>query len=131
MTKKIELLAPAGDIKRGKMALDFGADAIYLGAQQFSLRARSSNFNLKALKEIANYAKKLKKKIYLVTNIIATNTLIKGFVEFLKEVLKVCKPGAFICGDPFVVQTIKKMCPEAEIHVTTQQSVSNSKAALF
>jgi putative protease len=129
--KKVELLAPAGDILRGKMALDFGADAIYLGAQQFSLRARSSNFDFNALKEIDTYAKKNNKKIYLVTNILATNFLVNDFNNFLDEVLKYCTPDAFICGDPYIIEVIKKRCPKAQIHITTQQSISNSKAALF
>jgi putative protease len=128
--KKVELLLPAGDVQRGIVALDFGADAIYLGGKQYSLRARASNFEFDDIANIANYAHKLCKKIYLVTNIICHNSNYKNFEAFLKELMKF-EPDGFICSDPYIISTISKLYPNKEIHISTQQSVSNSKAALF
>jgi putative protease len=127
---KIELLSPAGDFYKGKAALDFGADAIYFGAKLFSLRARASNFDYKDIKNMCIYAHKLGKKAYLVTNIICHNHDIKSFTTFLHRVMKY-KIDGFICSDPFIINTIKQNYPKAEIHISTQQSVTNSKAALF
>lgn len=127
---KIELLAPAGDLRRGIIAFEFGADAIYFGGQQFSLRARSSNFSINEIKQIIDFAHSKNKKAYLVTNILCHNNLLVLFDKFLKR-LKNCLPDAFICSDPFVIEHIRKFYPKAEIHISTQQSVTNSKAALF
>jgi putative protease len=127
---KIELLAPAGDLYRGKIALDFGADAIYLGGQAYSLRARASNFGMGEIKQIAEYAHKLNKKIYLVVNVLNQNGMLGGFSDYLKQI-KQYSPDAFIVSDPFIINEIRKIDKKTEIHVSTQQSVSNSKAALF
>ncbi|GHU50303.1 hypothetical protein FACS189459_3930 [Bacilli bacterium] len=130
MNNKVELLAPAGDLNRGKLAFDFGADAIYFGAQQYSLRARASNFNFDNIKEISEYAHSRNRKIFLVTNILCHNHMIGGFNEFLDEVIKY-SPDAFICSDPFIIKTIHERFPDKQIHISTQQSITNSKAALF
>jgi putative protease len=127
---KMELLAPAGDLNRGKIALDFGADAIYFGGKQYSLRARASNFEFNDLHEMINYAHAHNKKAYLVTNIICHNHLLNGLDQFLQEVIKT-PPDAFLCADPSIIRKIQKFAPNATIHVSTQQSVTNSKAALF
>ncbi|MDR2821563.1 MAG: U32 family peptidase [Mycoplasmataceae bacterium] len=129
-TNKVELLAPAGDLYRGKIAIDFGADAIYLGGQAYSLRARASNFDFSAIEEISEYAHSRGRKIYLVVNVLNQNGMIGGFKGYLQEVMKY-KPDAFIVSDPFVIKTITECVPNAQIHISTQQSVSNSKAALF
>jgi putative protease len=127
---KIELLAPAGDLNRGKIALDFGADAIYFGGKQYSLRARASNFDFNDLHAMINYAHAHHKKAYLVTNIVCHNHLLAGIEHFLQEVIKT-PPDAFLCSDPAILQKIQKFVPNAVIHVSTQQSVTNSKSALF
>ena len=127
---RTELLAPAGDLQRAKLALDFGADAIYFGAKQFSLRARASNFEWNDIKEISKYAHKLHKKIYLVVNIICHDIHRHNFLPFLHQLMKY-KPHGLICSDPFIISTIKKHYPNVEIHISTQQSVTNSKSALF
>jgi len=129
-TQKPELLAPAGDLYRGKIALDYGADALYLGGQYYSLRARASNFDFNALKEISEYAHAKKKKWFLVVNIVNQNDTIKDFSNFLKKAMKY-KPDAYIVSDPYIMDTIRKIDPKTEIHVSTQQSITNSKAALF
>jgi len=128
--KKIELLAPAGDLYRGKIALDYGADAVYLGGKYYSLRARASNFDFKAIKEISEYAHAKKRKWYLVVNIVNQNDTIEDFSNFLKKVI-VYKPDAYIVSDPYIIETIKTIDSKAKIHISTQQSVTNSKAALF
>lgn len=130
MSKHIELLAPAGDLFRGTIALDYGADAIYFGAKQYSLRARASNFDFNEIKKMINYAHKQYKKVYIVTNILCHNTQMLNFNNFIKKILKL-KPDGFICADPYIISQINKINPNVDIHVSTQQSVTNSKAALF
>ncbi len=127
---KVELLAPAGDLGRAKLAIDFNADAVYCGGKLYSLRARADNFDLTELKQIIDYAHNHKSKVYLVTNILCHNEMVKGFTKYLKAVAKL-NPDAFICADPYIISTIHKLYPKKEIHVSTQQSICNSKAALF
>ncbi len=130
MKNRVELLAPAGDLFRGQIALDYGADAIYFGGKQYSLRARASNFDYQQVKQMIDYAHSLNKKAYLVTNVLCHNIHLKNLIPFLKQVLSF-KPDGFICADPIIIQTIKELDPHVEIHISTQQSVTNSKAALF
>jgi putative protease len=130
ISNKVELLAPAGDCNRGKIALDFGADAIYFGARQYSLRAKASNFGEQDIEEISKYAHERNKKIFLVTNILCHSHMANGFIDFFKSVQKY-SPDAYICSDPYIVKTIHELNNDAQIHISTQQSVSNSKSALF
>lgn len=130
MNRKIELLAPAGDIKRGMIALDFGADAIYFGGKAYSLRARASNFNINDIKKMINYAHKLNKKAYIVTNIIAHNAHIKGVIKFIQQLIK-AQPDGLLVSDPYIWSTIRKISKSTPLFVSTQQSVTNAKAALF
>jgi putative protease len=130
LMEKPELLAPAGDLERGIIALDFGADAIYLGGQAFSLRANASNFNLNTIKKISEYCKKNNKKWFLVINVLCQNPMMKDFLPYLKKVIKF-KPNAYIASDPFIITQIRKIDKKTQIHISTQQSVTNSKAALF
>lgn len=127
---KVELLAPAGDLQRAKLALDFGADAIYLGAKQFSLRARASNFEDNDIKQICEYAHQKKKKVYLVMNIVCHNIHLQNFTKFLRTIMQY-KPDGLICSDPYIISIVRKLYTQVEIHVSTQQSVTNSKSALF
>ncbi|GHU32555.1 hypothetical protein FACS1894166_06130 [Bacilli bacterium] len=130
MNKRVELLAPAGDLQRGKMAIDFGANAIYFGGKAYSLRSRASNFDYPQLHEMINYTHAHNAKAYIVSNIVCHNHMLAGFKDFLDEVMKTA-PDAFLCTDPYIIQVIKKYYPQADIHISTQQSVTNSKAALF
>lgn len=130
MLKKVELLSPAGDLNRGIYALNYGADALYLGAKAFSLRARASNFEIDEIAKIISYAHSSNKKVYLVTNIICHNVHMTNFISFIKELIKL-QPDGFICADPYVINEIRKINKDIEIHISTQQSVTNSKAALF
>ena len=128
--KKVELLAPAGDIFRGKLSLDYGADAIYFGGTQFSLRARAINFTNEKIKEMCDDAHAHNKKCYLVTNILCHNVHLANLRPYLKEVMNY-KPDAFITSDPAVINAILEINHNAEIHISTQQSTTNSKASLF
>jgi putative protease len=130
MNKQIELLAPAGDLLRGMIALDFGANAIYFGAKTYSLRARASNFDISDVKQMTDYAHKLNKRAYLVTNILCHNHMIKNFDQFLNDIKPIGIDG-YICSDPYIIQKIKQSTPRTQIHISTQLSVTNSKAALF
>lgn len=127
---RVELLAPAGDINRGKIALDYGADAIYFGAKVYSLRARASNFDYEDVKHMIEYAHKNSKKAYIVANILCHNHFLNGLDDFIKRICSY-KPDGFIVADPAVIKAIRKIDKKVEIHISTQQSVTNSKAALF
>lgn len=127
---KTELLAPAGDLEKGYVALDYGADAIFLGAKSYSLRAHASNFDFDHIKEIVDYAHSKNKKVYLVTNIICHNVFIKPALDFIGKLVD-CNPDGFITADPFIVNLLNKNFPDKEIHISTQQSICNSKSALF
>ena len=127
---KIELLAPAGDILKAKTAIDFGADAVYLGAKTFSLRAKAGNFNDQELIDIINYAHGKNKKVYIVINIICRNDHVKNFSKFIKKIISY-KPDGFICADPFIIHYLNKTKINIPIHVSTQLSITNSLAAKF
>lgn len=127
---RTELLAPAGDLEKAIIALDYGADAVFLGAKSYSLRAHASNFDIEDIKYVVDYSHQRNKKVYLVTNILCHNALLKAAPDFMNQ-LVACNPDGFITADPYIVNILRKNHPEKEIHISTQQSVCNSKAALF
>jgi putative protease len=121
---KPELLAPAGDLQKLKTALAFGADAVYFGLPEFSLRVRINNFTWKDLKLGINYAHKLNKKAYITLNIFAHNChLEKAKVHILK--LKKLKPDALFVSDPGFITLIKEIWPEVSISLSTQANCTN------
>lgn len=128
--KKPELLAPAGDLEKLKIAILYGADAVFIGGKEFSLRARASNFSLSDIKEAVSFAKKHNAKVYVTTNIIAHNENLNNLEEYLKA-LDDCGVSAIICSDPYIIETAKKCVPNMEIHLSTQQSTTNSEAINF
>ena len=128
--EKIELLAPAGDLERLKLAFHYGADACYLGGKDFSLRANAKNFSLEDLKEAADYAHSLNKKIYVTVNIIFHNEDLDGLIKYLKELEKI-GVDAVIVSDLAVVNIINENNINLEIHLSTQASTLNSYAATF
>ena len=130
MMEKIELLAPAGDLERLKLAFHYGADACYLGGKDFSLRANAKNFSLEDLKEAADYAHSLNKKIYVTVNIIFHNEDLDGLIKYLKELEKI-GVDAVIVSDLAVVNIINENNINLEIHLSTQASTLNSYAATF
>ena len=125
----IELLAPAGDLEKLKIAILYGADAVFIGGQEFSLRARASNFTLADIKEGADFAHKHGKKLYVTTNIIPHNENMAILIDYLKG-LEACNIDAIIAASPFVVKTALEHT-KIPVHVSTQQSVVNSQAVAF
>jgi putative protease len=130
ITKKPELLAPAGDLEKLKIAIMYGADAVFIGGKEFSLRARASNFTIENIKEGVEFAKKYGSKIYVTTNIIAHNENLGHLEEYLIS-LNDAGVEAVICADPYIIETAKKVVPNMEVHLSTQQSTSNSEAVNF
>jgi putative protease len=99
MASNLELLMPAGDMQKLKYAFAYGADAVYVGAPIFSLRARTNSFTIETLKEAVDYTHSLGKKIYFTANIYAHNIKIKPFLAQFGKMLEL-KPDAFIMADP-------------------------------
>ncbi|MGL5246452.1 MAG: peptidase U32 family protein [Mycoplasmoidaceae bacterium] len=130
MKNKHELLAPAGNYEKAIIALNYGADAIYIGPKAYSLRARASNFDIEEIDLITKYAHENNKKVYVVLNIICRNAHVNGFSNYFKKISE-CKVDGIICADPFIIKTINEIDPNMSIHISTQQSISNSKSALF
>ena len=127
--KKPELLAPAGDLERLKVALLYGADAVYIGGSMFGLRANAINFSIDQIKEGVDFAHKLGKKVYVTVNIILHNEETKLLVDYLKELDKI-GIDAIIVSDPTVISLAKKNT-DLEIHLSTQQSTLNYEAMKF
>jgi len=128
--KRVELLAPAGDLKKLEYAFAYGADAVYCGIPDFSLRVRINEFDLQDLKKGIAYAHNLKKKVYVTLNIFAHErhlTKIKKHILILKKL----KPDALIVSDPGIISIIKRVWPKAEIHLSTQANCTNSEAVKF
>lgn len=126
MTKKIELLAPAGDIERLKVNLLYGADAVYIGGQSYSLRANATNFSIDEIKESCDFAHKLNKKVYLTLNIVFHNEDMDGVEEYIKDVVD-AGIDAFIVSDPFIISHIKENYKNVEVHLSTQNGACNYK----
>lgn len=127
---KVELLSPAGDLERLKVTLLYGADAVYIGGEKYSLRANATNFTLKEIKEGCDFAHKLNKKVYLTSNIVFHNEDMADVEKYLKEVVD-CGIDAFIVSDPFIISYIKSNFPKTEVHLSTQNSTSNYKAVEY
>ena len=127
---RIELLSPAGDLERLKVTLLYGADAVYIGGQQYSLRANANNFSIEEIKEGCNFAHKLGKRVHLTLNIVFHNEDMDGVKEYIKQVVD-AGIDAFIVSDPFLISYIKTNYPQVEVHLSTQNSTSNYKAIHF
>lgn len=127
--RKPELLAPAGDIERLKIAFHYGADAVYLGGSLFGLRANAINFNLEEIEYAVNYAHNLGKKVYVTANIALHSKELKDLEEYLINLDKI-GVDAIIVSDPAVIEIAKK-CTNLEIHLSTQASTLNIEAVKF
>lgn len=127
--QKIELLAPAGDLERLKVAIDYGADAVYLGGTILGLRANAKNFTYDEIKEGCTYAHERNKKVYVTVNIVLHNKEANLVEESLKQLEK-CGVDAIIVSDPAVISIAKKNT-NLEIHLSTQQSTLNIEACRF
>ncbi|MFA5000104.1 MAG: U32 family peptidase C-terminal domain-containing protein [Patescibacteria group bacterium] len=128
--KKLELLAPAGNILKLKTALAYGADAVYLGIPDFSLRVRINDFDLAGIKKAVAYARTHHKRVYATINIFAHNWHFKKLPAYLKK-LREFRVDALIVSDPGIISVIKKVWPKAEIHLSTQANCTNIEAVKF
>lgn len=127
---KVELLAPAGSLEKAKIALLYGADAVYVGGKAFSLRARASNFELDDLEKLANFAHELNKKVYVTMNIIPHDNDLKGLDEYLAYLEKI-KIDAIITSSLYIMERAKKVAPNVERHLSTQMSTTSSKGIQY
>ena len=122
---KPELLAPAGDLERLRGALDYGADAVYLGRESFSMRAAASNFHsAEQLHEAVALAHQYGKKVYLTCNTLPRNEEIPTFPQFLREAQE-AGADALILADLGLLATARKLAPDMEIHMSTQTGIVN------
>ncbi len=128
--KKIELLAPAGDMEKLKTAVSFGADAVYFGGELFSLRAGAGNLSTEEISEAMDWLHERGAKGYQTINIYAHNDDIKPLRNYLEEI-KYIPIDAFLVSDPGVMQLVKEHIPEAEIHLSTQANTTNYLTAGF
>lgn len=126
--KRIELLAPAGDLERLKVTLLYGADAVYLGGRKLGLRANATNFTKEELKEGCSFAHNLKKKVYVTLNIFFHDSDREDLDSYIDELVW-CGVDAFIVSDPYLIEYLASKGLEA--HVSTQASITNSREALF
>ena len=123
--EKIELMAPAGDIEKLKIALLYGADIVYIGGKKYSLRANASNFTIEDIKSSCIFAHKLGKKVYVTVNILFHDEDLEGVKTYLKELEDSCVDAVIIC-DAFLIPIIKKETPKLKIVMSTQMSTSNT-----
>ncbi|MFR7990197.1 MAG: peptidase U32 family protein [Anaerovoracaceae bacterium] len=125
-----ELLAPAGDLEKLKIAIIYGADAVYFGGEMFSLRAGAGNLTIEEMKEGTAFAHERGKRCYLTVNIFAHNEDIDPLTEYLQKIREVDIDG-FIVSDPGVIDLIREIIPDAEIHLSTQANMTNFRTAGF
>ncbi|PLR85851.1 collagenase-like protease [Bacillus canaveralius] len=130
IVKKPELLAPAGNLEKLKIAVHYGADAVFIGGQEYGLRSNAGNFTFQEMKEGVEFARKYGAKIYVTTNIFAHNENIDGLEEYLLG-LKDTGIAGIIVADPLIIETCRRVAPEIEVHLSTQQSLSNWKAVQY
>ena len=126
--RNIELLSPAGDMQRLKLALEFGADAVYVGGTMFGMRTNPSNFNNEELQKAVELARSKGKKLYLTCNTLPRNNEIEMLPQFLKDA-QTAGVDAFIIADLGVLSLAKKYAPDVDIHISTQAGVVNYQTA--
>ena len=126
----IELLSPAGDFERLKFALRYGADAVYIGGKNYSLRANAINFTNEEIKEATKFAHSLNKKVYVTVNIVLHDENIDGLKEYLLFLDSV-NVDAIIVSDIYIMSLWKELHLKMELHVSTQASTLNKETALF
>ena len=128
MNNRPELLAPAGSLTKLKYAIEYGADAVYIGGEEFSLRVAAKNFSLSEIKEGIDFAHKRGKKVYITANIIPHNEDLKDFPDFVKEVDKL-GADAIIVSDLGLFSMVRELAPNLDIHVSTQANNTNYMSA--
>ena len=119
-----ELLIPASSLEVLKTAVIFGADAVYIGGEAFGLRAKAKNFSMEDMKEGIQFAHEHGVRVYVTANILAHNGDLPGVEAYFQE-LKAIRPDALIISDPGVFTIAKRICPEIEIHISTQANNTN------
>lgn len=124
----LEILSPAGDYERFRAALDYGADAVYLGGQGFSMRAAPQNFTAETLKSAVEEAHSRGVKVYLTCNTLPRNNEIPLFEQFMREAEE-AKVDAVIVADLGLMSLVKKFTPDMEIHMSTQTGIVNYASA--
>lgn len=130
IVKKPELLLPAGNLEKLKIAIHYGANAVFLGGQEFGLRSNADNFTIEEIKEGCEFAKKYGADVYVTTNIIMHNENFKGLDEYLTALQEAGVRG-FITADPYIIERAKIAAPKVEMHISTQQSISNYKEVKY
>lgn len=126
--QKPELLAPAGDLEKLKIAVLYGADAVYIGGEAYSLRAKAKNFDIQKMKQGIEFAHAHGVKVYVTANIYAHNADFEGMADYFKEVEKI-GADALLVSDLGVFSVAKETAPNLEIHVSTQANNTNYKSA--
>lgn len=122
--RKPELLVPASSLEVLKVAVTFGADAVYIGGEAFGLRAKAKNFSMEEIKEGIAFAHEHGVRVYVTANILAHNGDLEGVRAYFEELKKI-GPDALIISDPGVYQIAKEVCPEIERHISTQANNTN------
>lgn len=126
----IELLAPGGNLEKLKMAILYGADAVYIGGEAFGLRAKADNFTMEEMKEGLEFAHARGKKVYVTMNIIAHNEDFKDMAEYVKE-LDALGVDAVLVADPGVFALVRETAPNLPVHISTQANNTNYRSARF
>lgn len=130
MIKKPELLAPAGNLEKLKWAIDYGADAVYIGGEKYSLRANAKNFSISDIKKGVLYAHEHNAKVYVTVNIVFHDEDVEGLGKYLKE-LQDIQVDAIIFSDPLVIDVAKENAPKLSLHLSTQASILNKDACKY
>lgn len=128
--RKTELLIPASSLEVLKIAVMFGADAVYIGGEAFGLRAKAKNFSPEEMREGIEFAHQHGVKVYVTANILAHNYDLAGAREYFKE-LKEMKPDGLIIADPGMFSLAKEICPEIDVHISTQANNTNYETYRF
>ena len=127
---KVELLAPAGDLVKLKIAIKYGADAVFCGGKQFSLRAKANNFSIEDLKEAVKFANENNAKVHVTVNIVPEDKDFETLDEYLLS-LNEAGVHAIIVSSVYIMKRAKELNCNFEVHVSTQQSIANHLAAKF
>lgn len=122
--RPVELLIPASSLEVLKIAVIYGADAVYIGGEVFGLRAKAKNFSMEDMAEGIQFAHEHGVKVYVTANILAHNGDLEGVREYFTQ-LKEIKPDALIISDPGIYTIAKEICPEIERHISTQANNTN------
>ena len=128
--RKPEILAPAGNLEKLKIAIDYGADAVYLGGSKLNLRAFSNNFSNEEMIEGIKYCHDRGRKVYVTLNVFARNHDLNGAEEYIKGLYDM-GVDAVLVADPALIAICKEAAPDLEIHLSTQANTVNWKATKF